>query len=59
MKIMSMVILFLLLGALVITGLLSLSIIFLFCCMTHLSDAEKQLEDEEQLAYIRVHCRGC
>lgn len=59
MKIMSMTILFLLLGALIITGFLSLSVIFLFCCMTHLSDTEKQLEDEEQLEYIRVHCRGC
>lgn len=59
MKIMSMAILFLLLGALVITGFLSLSVVFVFSCMTHLSDAEKRLEDEEQLEYIRVHCRGC
>lgn len=53
-----MVILFLLLGALMITGFLILSVIFVFSCMIHLSDAEKRLEDEEQLEYIRVYCRG-
>lgn len=53
-----MIILLLLLGALIITLFSGLSVVFVFSCMIHLSDEEKQLEDEEQLEYIRVHCRG-
>lgn len=54
-----MIILLLLFGALIITLFLVFNVVFVFSCMIHLSDEEKQLEDEEQLEYIRVHCRGC